>query len=906
MKSLLRRLQYLFARRQRESELDEEIRDHLARKAADLGDTGAARRQFGNVTLVQEESRAQWSFPLLEQLAQDVRYAVRDMAAHRMFTAVAVLSLALGIGANTAIYSFMDAVMLRALPVSQPEQLVILNWRAKDNPRVVASHWGEIYDHDAGGVISPNFPYPAYELLRNNQVFSSLFGHMNAGSLNVVAEGQAEIARGQYVTGDLFTGLGVPPALGRLIGRTDDQRGAPPVAVLTYDYWKSRFGANPAVVGQTVRIDSTAFTVIGVAAPNFYGVNSSVKPQLFLPIVSIEQIGWQNSKQGLLANRTFYWIELMARLRPGVTLETAQAHLAGPFHNFVYNTAVTELERSNIPALSLQEGGSGVDAMRREYAKPLWVLMAMVGLILLIACANLANLLLARAAGRRREMAVRLSLGAGRFRVIRQLLTESLLLAIAGAVAGLGVAALAIRAILALLANGDEAFPAVVGLDWRVLTFTLLMAIAASLLFGLVPAIQSTRLDLTPALKETRAGAPRRRNWFSLSQALVVSQIAIALLLVVAASLFVRSLSNLYAVQLGFNAERLLTFSVNAAKAGYEGPARTRFFADLESRLAAVPGVRATTSSDMPIVGGWMSSTVIRLPGAPPPREGQPRTGSPYAQVGPTFFETMEIPILQGRALDERDTEGARKVAVVNQVFAQKFFPGQNPVGQHFSFGGAKPVEIEIVGVARNARYNSLKREIPTVMYLPWKQTSQPLPQMFFDLRAAGDPLALASAVREVVRQANPLVPVAGLTTQTRRMDQTIRQERTFAQLSTWFGALALLMASIGLYGTLAYGVARRTSEIGIRMALGARQGRIVWMVLRDVLVLAGVGLAIGLAAAYQAAALLESFLFGLKPHDPFAILVSAAVLLGCALLAGFLPARRAARVDPLVALRHD
>ena len=540
--------------------------------------------------------------------------------------------------------------------------------------------------------------------------------------------------------------------------------------------------------------------------------------------------------------------------------------------------------------------------------------MAMAGLILTIACANIANLLLARASSRRREMAVRLSLGAGRFRVVRQLLTETVILALAGAIAGVGVAALGIRLLLSLLTNGDSGLTVKVGIDWRVLGFTLLIAVVTGLLFGLAPAMQATRVDVTPALKEARAsdGRGRTRRWalpFGLSHVLVVGQIAISLLLVVAAGLFVRTLSNLHAVNLGFNAEKVLVFNLNASKAGYKDSALKQFYDDLQKRFQTIPGVRGATTSDMPLVGGWNSSRGITVPGIPQPPEGQRGPSTAVAQVGATFFETMEIPILLGRALDKRDVEGAPAVAVVNEVFVNKYFHGENPVGRHFAFGGkTNTLDVEIVGVARTARYSSLKREIPPVAYTSWLQTPSRdrLQEMFFELRTAGDPLALSNTVRQIVREASPLVPVAGMTTQTRRIDDTISQERTFAQLCTCFGGLALVMACIGLYGTMAYAVARRTSEIGIRMALGAARGRIIWMVLREVIVLSGFGVAIGFAAVFEATAFVKSFLFGLKPTDPLALCLSASILLGCALLAGFLPAHRASRIDPITALRHE
>ena len=913
MKTLLRRLQFFFHRRQFDADLEEELRDHLHRKTLDTGNEAGARRQFGNVTLTMEDSRNAWSWNLLEQMIQDGRYAWRAMRANKLFTLMAVLSLALGIGANTAIYSFMDAVLIRGLPVRRTEQLVILNWRSKGEAPVVTDHWGSSYDEKGGGLTCPNFPYTAYELLRDrNDVLTALFGHASAGRLNLVIDGQAELAEGELVSGDYFTGLGVGSAVGRVLGRDDDRKGAPPVVILSYDFWRSRFGSDSAVLGKTVQLNRSAFTIAGVAAPEFYGVSPASRPKLFLPLADIGLVEAQISKDWAagFTNRHFYWLELMGRLKPGTTLAQAQAQLEGSFHNFVASTATKDRERVDLPRLWLQEGGSGVDAMRRNLSQPLWILMSMVGLILLIACANIANLLLARAATRRREMAVRLSLGAGRFRIVRQLLTESLILALTGAACGLGIAALGIRVLRTSLSDGED-LTVRVGLDWRVLAFTIAIAIVTGILFGLAPALQSTRADVAPALKESRVkGSGSHGKRVSLNHILVVGQIALSLLLVVAAGLFVKTLSNLHAVQLGFNAEHVLVFNLDASKAGYTGEPLKQFYDGLQSRLQAAPGVRAATSSDMPLVAGWNSSTGITVPGIPKPPEGQRGPSTAVARVGTTFFETMEMPIVSGRALNRGDVEGAPPAVVVNPAFADKYFKGQNPVGRHFRLGGDESgVDVEIVGVVRTARYSSLKREIPPVTYTSWMQANtkdRPVSLMFFEVRTSGDPMAMANTVRQIVREASPLVPVQGLTTQTERIDRTIRQERTFAQLCTCFGALALLMAGVGLYGSMAYAVARRTNEIGIRMALGAVRGRIVWMVLREVLVLAGFGVAIGFAAVYQATSLVQSFLFGLKPNDPTALIVSVGILLACALVAGFMPARRASRIDPIVALRHE
>jgi macrolide transport system ATP-binding/permease protein len=914
MRELWRRLQWFTHRDRFEREMDEEMRHHLAMGAEARGSGDAANRQFGNVTLWKEKSRAMWTWTFVEQLGQDIRYGLRTMAANKVFTAMAVLSLALGIGANTAIYSFMDAIMIRAMAVRHPEELAIVNWRAaRGDASVVQDHHGSSYDEPGGTKTSPNYPYPAYEFLRdNNRVFSELFGYSNAGRVNLTIDGQADLGEAEYVSGGYFSGLGVNPAAGRLVGPEDDKPGATPVVAIAYNYWQRRFGGRADAVGKAVLINNKPFTVVGVSAPEFFGVHPQDSPVIFVPMHDLPLLDPNrypaNDGGAWFMNPHFYWIEMMGRLRPGVSLTRAQAATAGQFHQWAAGTAANEKERATLPSLWLQEGGSGVDSLRREYSKPLYVLMAMVGLILAIACANIANLLLARATARQREMAVRLSLGAGRLRVMRQLLTESVLLALCGGLLGIFVAALGIRSLTWLLANGRDNFTLHAQLDWRVLSFTLLAALATGLLFGLAPAIQGTRVDITPALKETRAGKSRGRTRrfgipFSLSHVLVVSQIAISLLIVAAAGLFVRTLENLHAVNIGFNRENVLVFNLNAAQAGYKDAALRSFYLDLQHRFRSLPGVRGATMTDMPMVSNWSSGTGVTIPGLPK-TEGR-GTHTSVTQVGPTFFETMEIPILAGRAVGERDREGEQTVAVVNEVFAKKYFPGGAPIGRHFGLG---QVDVEIAGMARTARYNSLKGEIPPVVYLSYLQApkKRPIEMMFYELRTAGDPLALGTTVRRMVHEVGPQVPVADMTTQARRIDSTIAQERTFAELCTCFGVLALLTACVGLYGAMAYAVTRRTSEIGIRMALGAARRRIVWMVLREVLALAGVGLAIGFGAVWETTAFLKSFLFGLKPNDPLVLGGAVAILIACALAAGYAPAWRASRIDPMAALRHE
>ena len=917
MRELLRRLRFLLHRDQFERDLEEEMRHHLALQAEERGSgiaaNAAAKRQFGNIALLKEDSRAMWTWTFAQQLAQDIRYALRTMAANRLFTAMAVLSLALGIGANTAIYSFMDAILLRALPVQHPEELVVLNWRAKGSPAVIHGQNGSRYgDRKTGIVTSPNYPFAAYEALRvRHDTLSTLFAYASAWQVNIIARGQAEAARGLFVSGGFYSGLGVAPAAGRLILDEDDRAGAPAVAVISYQYWQRRFASNPDAVGQTMLINNVPFTIVGVSAPGFFGVDAGTEPPVFVPLHAAPLLAQRpaDEERSRFFDTHFYWVEMMGRLRPGVGVGQAQAVLSAQFHSFVDSTATSAKEKANLPALWVEEGASGLDSLRRQYSKPLYVLMAMVVLILTIACANIANLLLARAAARRREIAVRLSLGAGRWRIVRQLLTESVMLSFVGALLGLLVAYWGIQSITWLLANGHDNFTLHANLNWQVLGFTLALALVTGIVFGLAPAIQATGVDLTPALKETRAGAPRgrvRRLGLRLgaNQFLVVAQIAISLLLVIAAGLFVRTVSNLHSVELGFNRENVLLFSLNARQAGYKDAALARFYADLRDRFRTIPGVRSAAVSDFPLVSHYWNSERVTIPGAPAQAGRPPETG--LLKVDPSFLATMQIPIVVGRGIAERDMASPR-VAVVNEMFAAKFFGKEYPIGRTIGIGDPKtPADIEIIGVARNSHYNSLQEEIPEVAYIPYTQNLAGLGRVFFELRTAGDPLAPVGAVRRIVGQTNSSVPLTDINTQSRQIDQTIGQERTFANLCTCFAVLALLIACVGLYGTMAYAVARRTGEIGIRMALGAERRNIIWIVLREVLALAAAGLVIGLAAAWATTHFIASFLFGTKPNDPLTTVVSVAILAAAGLAAGYTPAWRASRIDPMTALRNE
>ena len=844
-----------------------------------------------------------------EQLRRDVRYAGRMMAANPLFSVMAVLSLALGIGANTAIYSFMDAILMRALPVQHPESLVMFNWHAKDRPGVMHSSSGSQWMDPHTGRTSGNLPYGFLEQLRTgNPVLSSVFGFWLTERMNLQIGGQTDSGQGQFVSGEFFSSLGVPPAAGRLIDTGDDRAGAPLVVVISHGYAQRRFGDPAKAVGQAVLVNNNPFTIVGVTPAEFFGVNPEDHEDIYLPLhdnIVLDAAVVQNPGEKYTDGH-YYWVQIMGRLRPGVTPQQAQAALAPQFQHFVESTFQSDRDRQNIPALLVKPGAGGLETLRRRYSQPLYILMTLVALILAIACANIANLLLARSTVRRREMALRLSLGAGRGRVIRQLLTESLVLALAGGVLGLGFAKWGIGALTVLMANGRTGYTLHAELNWHVLAITLALSLATGTLFGLAPAFESLKVDLISALKQTRAGERKirfhRRLRLSLGQTLAVGQIAVSLLLLVAAGLFVRTLSNLDSVSVGFNREHLLLVTVNARQAGYQGDALTRYYDNLEALFRAIPGVRAASLSTYALVSGSSSSTDGSLPGVGSIRELY------NMSVGPGFFATMQIPMLLGRDFEDRDNASSPHVAVVNEVLVKTHFGNQSPIGRHIVMGGGRnALDYEIVGVAKTARYSSLKEDIPETIYVPYSQFPRGIQRgIVYELRAAGNPLDLAVSVRRVVRDADPRIPVLNLVTQDEQIDQTIGQERSFAMLCSCFAVLAVAIAFVGLYGMMAYSVARRTNEIGIRMALGAERRRLMWMVVREVLVMALAGLIIGLPAAMATTKFVRSFLFQMKPNDPLALGTAAILLLTAALAAGYGPARRASRVDPWTALRDE
>jgi macrolide transport system ATP-binding/permease protein len=917
-------LKRFFLRSRKDAELARELESHLAHETDDNRARGLtpeeARRQaqmkLGNPLVIRdrvwEANRLRW----FEDAGRDVRYAARILARAPGFTCVAVVVMALGIGANTAIYSFLDSLFLRCLPVSDPASLAVVNWQLKDDSgdTVMQSMSGSTYHDDKLGKVGGIFPYSTFELLQKNSgaVFSDVFAYAHTRevrTLGVSLNGQAEPASGELVSGEYFNGLRLVPAAGRLIMADDDRVGAPSVAVLSYAFSEAHFGSPANAAGQSIVVNNLPFTVVGVAPPEFFGVDPSMAPDVYVPmhanLLLGQQIPWGFTAKDYL-DPHYYWVEIMGRLRPGVTLRQAQAQLAPQFQQWVAATARNKEQSAKLPVLYLAEGASGLDTLRRRFSKPLYVLMTLVGLILAIACSNVANLLLSRAASRRREIALRLSEGATRFRVIRQLLTESVLLASLGGLFGVLLAVWGIRILGVLVPNGPRDANLHAALNWHVLALAAGLSVLTGILFGLAPAFQSTKLDLATALKETRATGPRTRNSspVSVTQVLVIGQIAISLLLLVAAGLFVRTLTNLQSVNLGFNRENLLLFQINARQSGRKDADLYEFYGSLRQRLAAIPGVRKASLAEGSLIRGE-DMMPISLPGLPPIKETR------YKCVGPDFFATMQIPILAGRDINDHDRPGSQAVAVVSEEFARRNFAGRDPLGMHVMIWDDSEEkhldrDMEIVGVSKDARYGSVKRETLPVVYIPYNQGDPQPNEMTFALRSVGDPTGLVNSVREVVHEADARLPISDVRTEKAEIAVAIHQEIMLAELCSAFAVLALIIASVGLYGTISYSVTRRTSEIGIRMALGAQRGPVLWMILREVTVLAAVGLAISVPVALGTSSLVRSLLFGMKPNDPLTIAMAVTILVAAAVVAGWVPARRAAHIDPMTTLRHE
>ncbi|HKD92912.1 MAG TPA: ABC transporter permease [Terriglobales bacterium] len=911
-------LQALFRKQRDDQELDDEIGAYVEAAAEKRIQAGSGhedayrttRAEFGSVAAVKDYVRdAGWE-TWLENLARDLRYALRMLRRTPGFSAIVILTLALGIGANTALFSLVNAVLLRPLAVKDANQLVLLSFRMK--PRVRDSY---VFGYDGtartihGVFEGTSFPYLTFQRFsERHDALSDLFGFAQIEQLNVVANSNAEIASGQYASGGYFKGLGLEAWRGRLFTEADDQPGSPPVAVITWQYWQRHFGGEPRVVGMPVTINNVRFTIVGVTPPGFVGtLQFDDTTDVTVPLSTGVLI---DARDPQLRQPGNWWVVIMGRLKPGMTREQVQASLEPVFQQSVFDlgkAASTAVASADYPHLVVGTGAQGETDDRQRFRQPLIVLMAVVGLVLLIACINVANLLLARSASRQQEIAMRLALGARRSRLLRQLLTESLLLALIAGGVGCLLAYWGKNVLAAWSPFADAQLnPA---LDLRVLSFTVVVSLFTGILFGLAPALRSSRTLFTGAMKSKIGNSEGSRSLAARS--LTVTQVGVSLVLLIAAGLFIRTLRNLSQVNVGFDRNNLLLFRVKPQTNGYSSGQVQQLYDLMLEQIARTPGVESVALSRHPLLARSRRQNGIFIPG-----RTKEEDSVLINIVSPSFFATMPMPVVLGRALQPSDTGASPKSAVVNQAFVRKYFPDVSAVGQRFWLiegrqipGKTRPQDSwEIVGVSRDAKYTDVRTETLPTVYQSYLQ--EPTEQANFEVRFRGDEASVARAVREAVRQTDSALPIFDVRTQSNQADESLAQERLFARLSSSMSLLALMLAAIGLYGTMSYAVVQRTQEIGIRLALGAQHGDVIWMVLREslTLVLIGVivGLPLALAASHAARSIMATLLFGVQTNDPATMLIAILVLGGVALLAGLLPASRAAKTDPMIALRAE
>jgi predicted permease len=885
LREWVRRFWGTLRRNQADRDLEEELRLHLEFAAEDeRWRTGSAQEalrtaaiRHGGVTQAMEALRDQRGLPLLDSLVQDVRYAVRTLRRSPGFTVVAVLSLALGIGANTAIFSLLDAVLLRSLPVNRPEELVVMS----------------------GG-----YSYPAYHTIRErNQFLGQLFATNGVGALNVtIGDGPVERAGVSMVSGSYFSALGVPAFVGRTFGAEDDvMPGAHPVAVVSYRYWQRRFALDSAIVGRSIRISGTPFTVIGVTPREFFGESVGAAPDLWVPLVMQAQI---MPGRNWLPDKNTSWLTLFGRLPADTTVAQAEAQLTAVARQIAYerqgtNPSIEERRRADTAVVTLLPANRGLSRLRSQFSEPLQILMAVVAFVLLIACANVANLLLARAGARQREIALRLALGVSRRRLIQQLLVESVILSSVGGLLGLVFAQWGRDFLLRMVSTTGAPVPLHGGLDSRVLAFTVAVCAVTGVLFGLVPAWRSACIEMTSALRNAQSSV----GWAGrtpMSQLLVVGQVALSLVLLIGAGLFIRTLVNLRSVDLGFAPERVLLLDVDPTAAGYRGQNYTAVTRRLLDRLAAVPGVTAATSSINGLLQNRDGENELRAEDSTATAESQ------VDRVGPRYFTTVGIPLVAGRDFDDRDASAPPTVIVINEEMARFYFPGANPIGKRLLVGNP-PESWAIVGVVRTVKQHGPRDAEGRRFYRPmFARSDEPDPvSIRFLVRTAADPATTLGLLEGAVRAEDNTLPVISVTVAD-LLSRTIVQERTVATLSAALGILGVTLACVGLYGLMAYRVVLRTREIGVRMVLGATRNDVLWMILRQDLAVVFAGVALGLPLALGVLGLTRSLLYGLTATDPLTLVVSTVAMTVIGVSTGCVPAWRAMRVEPVVVLRHD
>jgi predicted permease len=889
---LIFRLRSLFRRRAAEAELDEELAFHLEHETEKLIRTGVPREEarrrarlaIGGPAQIKEDVRDEWIWRWCRELAQDIRYSIRVLRQSPTFTAVAVLSLALGIGANTAIFSILNAVIMKPLPVRDPGQLAHLFHPGDDS--YTNAIWEQLRDHQ--------------------DMFSSALAY-SPTDFDLADGGERRPAKGVYASGDYFRTLGVSALVGRVFTVNDDRRGGAPVAVLSYGFWQRSYGGDPHIAGRTIRLNGHPFEIVGVTPRAFFGLDIGNAFDAIVPLASEALI---DAERPMLDGRSNWWLTIIGRLKPGVSFPQAAARLAALSPAIYRAGADTDMPPEDLEGFVKQKielnPAAGISYLRDQFGGPLLVLMGITALVLLIACVNIANLLLARAGARQREIAIRLAVGAGRGRLIRQLLTESVVLSLGGAACGVLLAQWAGPAIVRMISWQGQTPILDVSPDMRVLAFTAGAAMLTAILFGLAPAMKATRLATSESLKQTARSLSERRGRWSLGRVLVVAQIALSLLLVVAAGLFAGTLRNLSHQDLGFHSEGILLVEPDLRPAHYS-PERTVLASDeLLARVREIPGVAtASRAAVTPMTGSWQWD--INVDAA----SGSKKNVHAYFNpISPGYFETVRTPLVRGRDFGPADTKTSPRVAILNQTAAREMFPGVDPVGKSYRDATferiRKEFTVEIVGVAGDAKYNSMRAAPPATIYLPIPQNPQPMPLVgTYELRFAGSPSAVISGVKDAAHVVDPRISLE-FHFLSAQIAAALMQERLVATLATFFGLLALVLASAGLYGVVGYAASRRRSEMAIRLALGSTRAGVLQLMLRELAVLVLIGLPIGLGASLACARLVRSMLYGLTPGDPLTLAGASGLLLAVAFIAGYLPARRAARLDPVVALREE
>jgi predicted permease len=907
------KLRGLFGQGKANREFSDEIETHiellterLIRQGMSRGDAScAARRQFGNTALLEQRQREARAFLWPTTVLQDVRYGLRMLAKSPGVTAIAITSLALGIGANTAIFTLAKAALFDALSVAHPGELRLLAY-TQDDRSVIRHDWGDFYSDSRGRTVVASFSYPVYQQLRRrDHSLGDLFAFVDLSQfehLSATIEGHAEVVTAELVSGNFFQGVGVRTALGRPIEPADDAvPGSGAVAVISDSFWQRRFDRSPSVIGKTIDVNLAPVTIIGVAPRGFSGASHVHTPQdVFLPL-SMQPAIFPKETGSLLSDGDTWWIQIMGRLQPSIPDEAARTSLAVSLNQAIRSTMTVPTDRS-VPPLLLLPGGRGWNYTAQELEHPMPFLLGLAGLVLLLACVNVANLLLARSSSRNREISVRLALGASNQRVVRQMLTESLCLSTLGGSAGLLLGYLGRNILPQLLSSSWGPSALSTRFDWRVFAFTLFISVLTGLGFGVGPAWQATLTSVNAALKDGGTTMTHHRRGIA-GKVLVIVQISLCMLLLVSAGLFVRTLANLNALDPGFNKRSLLLFALEPPVQRYPAPRNVEVLHQVEERIALLPGVESVSLSREALLAQSGSNSDFMV-------EGSSRiTGRdrhvPFNSVGRSFFTTMGIPILYGRSFDLRDTSSSPGVAVINRALAQKEFAGRNPIGAFFRMkqGGER---LEIVGVCADAKYAWLRGDDSPTFYVLYTQQKGASGSMTFEVRTKGRPKDFADTIRGVVESVDKDLPLIELRTQEEQIDATLSPERSFAAVTSGFGILALLLASIGVYGVMAAGVSRRVTEIGVRMALGARADQVLRMVLGEAMSLAFAGVGAGLGVAVLLTRLLNSLLFGLKPTDSLTLAGAGLLLSVVSILASWSPARRASRIQPMQALRHE